>query len=64
MTRSIRREIERLEKLGERVVVGKTTITLYNELVSTEIIQAFAQRMRKADSAHRYSIVIRTICGL
>ena len=59
LNQSIKREIARLEYLGERVEVTDNKIIIHNRIVPKFIAEILVERIKKADTDNKYEITIK-----
>ena len=59
MNAGIKREIRRLEELGETVEVNDNEIVIANKIVPKSIAKAFVSRIQKADTENKYQVTIK-----
>ncbi len=56
---SVQRELNRFRRLGGSAEVNINKITLYPNIIPTEIAEAFAERIRKLDKEGKLEVVVQ-----
>ncbi len=58
---SFMREVTRLRKIGGEVEIVGATVTLIAKIVPLDIVEVFAERMKRCDIANKLDIVVKTV---